>query len=38
MKHEGGNIRSHGVNVALKGVSVFFQKNVYKDIEAQDVL
>lgn len=30
MKHEGRNIRSHGVNVALKGVSVFFQKKCLK--------
>lgn len=38
MKHEGGNIRSHGVNVTLKGVFFFLKKNVYKDIGAQDVL
>lgn len=28
MKHEGGNIRSHGVNVTLKGV-FFFKKKMF---------
>lgn len=26
MKHEGGSVRCHGINMVLKGVSIFFKK------------
>ena len=36
MKHEGGSVRCHRINMVLKGISIFFKIN-FEEIGAQKV-
>lgn len=36
MKHEGGSVRCHRINVVLKGISIFFKIN-FEEIREQKV-
>jgi hypothetical protein len=36
MKHEGGSVRWHRINMVLKGISIFFKIN-FEEIGAQKV-